>query len=210
MGKKMSSLSTLRRGLLIFALILSFLGQFALDVTPALACSCAPETPQGYFDYASVVFSGKVIDNDYRSYYLAFDFTNGFHQSLRDPSARFETIRVWKGVVGPSIVITTENSTCGYSFPVGETFLVYAVEETVGLQTVLYTNVCTGTTSFLFATDYLADHLDFLGEGTAPAEGVPIVSAIELEGVIAWVAVAMVGVVIIAVSVIVFKRRRAL
>ncbi|MCY7344741.1 MAG: hypothetical protein LH614_00830 [Pyrinomonadaceae bacterium] len=89
---------------------------------------------QGAFAYADAVFSGEVIE-------------------IRESSAdkynfivKFKVAKSWKGESQPEITITTakESAMCGFSFAVGQKYLVYAY----GLKDALSTTNCSRTTLF--------------------------------------------------------------
>jgi hypothetical protein len=108
---------------LAFALIL--LGA----ANAALACSCAPPPPpQDALKQSSAVFTGTVIDVT----------TSGVNHVVR---LRVESS--WKGAKCGEVTVLTasEDAACGYSFQVGQSYLVYAVKE----QGKLSTNLCSRT-----------------------------------------------------------------
>lgn len=123
---------------------------FLLGANAAMACKCAPTTPQQSLERANAVFSGKVIDVDKSS----------------NPSEAnritFEVSKVWKGTNKQKLVITTSSSSasCGYSFQEGKEYLVYASTQDNKLQT----GSCSGTKSL---ADARAD-LAALGRGETP------------------------------------------
>jgi len=128
---------------------------------PASACGCIPSiealtggSPKKLVlaekRRSTAVFSGKVLSiNSSRNAYLA---------------VRFKVERTWKHADSVEITVftTASDSECGYSFEVGQTYLVYASAPIAGE---LWTNHCTRTGRI--AID-VAEDLRILGRGRAP------------------------------------------
>ena len=123
-----------------------------LQAASAYACSCLPRTPQQSFASAQAVFAGRVIDV-------------GQQNPASEVRVRFEVSRIWKGQKRPQIVVMTSSSSasCGYSFQVGENYLIYASLQESQLQT----GLCSGTKPLSMAQEDLA----VLGRGETPRPG---------------------------------------
>jgi hypothetical protein len=124
---------------------------FVLSANAALACSCAPTTPQQSLERSNAVFSGKVIN--------VAKFSNSSESGVR---VTFDVSKVWKGTNKQKLVVTTSDSSasCGYSFQEGKEYLVYASSQENKLQT----GLCSGTKSLSEARTDLAA----LGRGETP------------------------------------------
>lgn len=103
----------------------------------AVACSCVaslePEKKQirNAFNGAAAIFSGEVVE---------------IIESPTDKNSwlvKLKVAKLWKGESKREITITTakENSMCGYSFEVGEKYLVYAN----GIKNDLFVENCSRT-----------------------------------------------------------------
>jgi hypothetical protein len=133
----------------VWALALT-LGFSAADV--ALACSCAPlPPPQEARDQATAVFTGTVVS-------ITPDATGNYNL------VRFQLDRVWKGAKCRELVVSTGLSdlNCGYTFQVGQTYLVYAYEDNSVRGARLNTNLCSRTRPVAEANE----DLSALGEPT--------------------------------------------
>ncbi len=100
-----------------------------LSPRAAQACTCAPEEVSDAFDRASAVFEGRVVSVSPTS-----TQPNASHE------VELEVARAWKGIEAGIVKVRTASNEamCGYSFVVGETYLVYASKDgdkdmTVGL-----------------------------------------------------------------------------
>lgn len=112
---------------------------FPLSASEIVACDCIILTDPNLqvlvnygYKRASVVFSGKVIKIDKKP-------NNNFVK------VTFNIEKSWKRVLENEVILTTTNSDedCGYSFKVGEKYLVYAY---VGKNiNELATTICTRT-----------------------------------------------------------------
>jgi hypothetical protein len=122
------------------ALTLSLILLGALGgVDATLACSCAPPPPpQTALKQSNAVFTGTVI---------------GVTTSGNDHVVRLRVESSWKGAkCGEATVVTaSEDAACGYTFQVGQSYLVYAVKE----QGKLSTNLCSRTKPTSEATEDL-------------------------------------------------------
>jgi len=119
-------------GVLVVALLV-----LAADARCAWACSCASPsaTPIEARDGGAAVFAGRVTDvntPDPNSYTL-----------FRSMAVTFAVSHVWKGNVGSSIVIGTsrDGASCGYTFDIGQEYLIYAFE----YEGQLVTGICERT-----------------------------------------------------------------
>lgn len=99
----------------------------------ALACSCTqPGPPAVELENADAVFSGRVLSVE----------PIGDRGAYRRLAVRFALAAAWKGVPeGDEVTVTTsaDGATCGYSFEVGEEYLVYAHGDPGDLSTGLCT-----------------------------------------------------------------------
>lgn len=89
----------------------------------AQACTCAPEEVSDAFERASAVFEARVVSVSPTS-----TQPNASHK------VELEVARAWKGVESGLVSIRTASNEamCGYSFVVGETYLVYASKDADG------------------------------------------------------------------------------
>ncbi len=120
-----------------------------------LACRCSPpETLRGYFDRASIVFVGQVVEKSKKLPPLTGETFN--HHKVT-----FKVEKWWKGGDNKEITVIDTEWTCSPMFEVGQRWLIYANGER------LKTNVCDGTIRFEVAND----HLKVLGTGYLPMNG---------------------------------------
>ena len=153
-------LATLKHSVLGFVLVL-------LSATTSIACMCG-DTPTvtDARDSALMVFSGKVVDAEYRD---GAYFPNG-KSAGSELTAHFRVDRWWKGEPLPDIFLFTEQyqaadysisvSTCAYQFEVGKRYLVYA-GFFLGRLRAIY---CSRTSVIEKATE----DLEVLGKGRPP------------------------------------------
>jgi len=109
-----------------------------------VACTCLPPpSPSDEFGVSRAVFSGRVIA-------IQVDTTQPF-RLLR---VTFQVNQRWKGVDSSQISIYTATSeaSCGFSFHVDSTYLVYAYQS----QYALMTNLCMRTRPLSRAAEDLA------------------------------------------------------
>jgi hypothetical protein len=140
---------------------------FSLQPCAVFACSCLqPGTPIAELNRSDAVFAGTVVAIDGPSglptLTTSFPFI-AFQNSSADPvSVTFDVSDVWKGPAYRQISLVTprDSASCGYSFQIGETYLVYATNQGAELTT----NLCSRTNSISQAQSDLAA----LGPGTAP------------------------------------------
>lgn len=134
-------------------------GALLLAPGQAWACSCAmPGTPAEELARSEAVLAGRVV---------GLNVPQGAVIGTGDPvHVVFEVERVWKGPAYHSLVIVTARSevSCGYSFEVGQEYLVYAY----AAESELHTSICSRTALLAAAGEDLAA----LGPGMAllPAE----------------------------------------
>jgi hypothetical protein len=113
-----------------------------------------PAPPQESLEKSTAVFAGKVT---------IMDIPNGIVISSADPvTVTFNVSRIWKGPDHKTLVVTTarEGASCGYSFKIGEEYIVYAYGEDDELSA----NICSRTNSLVNAQE----DLQALGEGNLP------------------------------------------
>jgi hypothetical protein len=113
-------------------------------VSPALACKCAPPTPEGSLLNARVVFEGQVLE--VRPVQLP-DGTSRVEVKLR-------VVRAFKNVGHEHVTVwtPTDSAACGYAFQVGESHLVYAGGDAEPYAV----NLCSGTQPMAGADAFLA------------------------------------------------------
>jgi hypothetical protein len=127
----------------------------ATDARCAWACSCAlpSATPLEARDGGAAVFAGRVTN-------VSIPDPNSY-TPFRSVAVTVAVNQVWKGDVGSTIVIGTsrDGASCGYTFVVGQEYLLYAFE----YEDELVTGMCGRTRP-------LADTQDdaVLGEGRVP------------------------------------------
>jgi hypothetical protein len=140
-----------------------------LAATSCIACMCGDTRPSvaEARDNALMVFSGRVVDDEYRD---GASFPDG-KPAGAELVARFKIDRWWKGDHLPEIFLFTEQfvaadhsisvSDCAYRFEVGKRYLVYA-GFFLGRLRAIY---CSRTAEIAKATE----DLKILGNGTPPA-----------------------------------------
>ena len=87
-----------------------------LPAAPVRAYSCkSPPPPREAMGKMAAVFSGKAVKVE-------------ADQKAHQVHATFEVIRVWKGEVGKTVTVTTNDNggSCGFAFHEGDGYLVYA------------------------------------------------------------------------------------
>jgi hypothetical protein len=134
-----------------------------LDVSPALACSCAqPLAPDAAMEGADVVFEGQPTE------VKPLQVDLGFGGYLGAKRFRFDVTRYFKGQLGPSLPIFTvdQSSACGREYALGEAHVIYARYTDDGLLTD-YACSRSGPSSLA------AEDLALLGAGLAPDASYP-------------------------------------
>jgi len=120
------------------------------DLNSVLACRCAqPESLRDYYDRATAVFIGEVIEIGDKEPGDVFHFRK----------VKIKVEKWWKGGNSKEITILDTESTCSPRFEKGKKWLVYAIGKS------LTTNVCDGTLNLESAEE----HLKVLGEGKKPS-----------------------------------------
>lgn len=81
-------------------------------------CSCAYSTPQRSYEYASAVFSGRVLEVGIVT----------LSSGTRMYEVVFQVDQSWKEVTSEKVTVLTglDESSCGYTFDLGNDYLVYA------------------------------------------------------------------------------------
>jgi len=145
-------LSVARARCLPYTLIAT-LSAVALGPSSGLACSCMLSSPAEELDHATHVFSGRVTA--WEDPYAA----DVIQDSLEPVTITLAVERVWKGDVGPTVQVQTarDGASCGFTFHMGEQYLVYAYNSQVSL--------CSRTMGLASASEDLAA----LGTGHEPA-----------------------------------------
>ena len=117
---------------LLFCVILTL---WMFSPNDGYACSCAVQTPQGHFDQADVVFTGKVLEVD-----------NAWGQQ----EVELEVLEISKideeDADEKKLTVYTETSEamCGYTFEEGGVYMVFANRQ----DSRLITNLCSGNQRF--------------------------------------------------------------
>ena len=147
----------------LIALVASVLW-FLANAGQVHACKCAvPGSPSEEFEKFDAVFAGKVISVQH-----SFDPNVTPYTPDDRTTVGFDVSAVWKGVVHARMYITTPptGGSCGFTFTVGEQYIVYAYDSAYGDSS--YTvSICSRTAPLGQAQ---AD-LDALGEGQTPLAG---------------------------------------
>ena len=111
-----------------------------LSAQAAYACSCIDSGPpcQAY-GAVSAVFSGRVME------ITSFSSTDGPLKDYSQRLVRFAVLQPYRGVSGNSAETVTGNGggDCGYPFKVGESYLVYAYQNSQDNR--LYASICSRT-----------------------------------------------------------------
>lgn len=137
------------------ALVL-FLAGLGLVLTPksSHACSCSRVSPSEALESSYAVFMGTVASIRYHE--------SGAGTGYIGETAEFEVDTVWKGPVSQTIYAkpSSYNSSCGFGFAQGATYLVYA-------DSAFSVSMCSRTSPVSRATEDLA----VLGEGQVAEPG---------------------------------------
>lgn len=134
---------------------------FWIGSSTASACSCVPTDPNltvkqqvaAAMKNGGAIFSAKIIavkTND---------------EQYQQVTYTIEVVRVWKGKVPKTTTISTgaNSAMCGYSFSVGETYLIYGGGDA---KNGFSTTHCTRTAQLQGNQD-----VHFLGKNTRPRRG---------------------------------------
>jgi hypothetical protein len=127
----------------------------------AFACSCLPPGPPKVELAQSVaVFAGRVISIEKPSDTLM--------SSANPISVTLQVSTIWKGPAHQTVVVQTgpDSAGCGFSFEVGQEYLVYAR----GTETNLMVSLCSRTQRLTDATEDIRQ----LGQGMAPQPQQPL------------------------------------
>lgn len=129
--------------------------------TSTFACSCDVYPFEREFEVTDQIFSGTVVSISEPVVRTRHGFQIYFYD------VEFEVSRFWKGAVSRSFTVETnvEGSACGYSFEVGDTYLVYAIDAEEDEDRPPATSICRRTQTLGDAQEDLAK----LGEGTPVA-----------------------------------------
>jgi hypothetical protein len=113
---------------------------------PALACSCRPLTPAEFYAQAFAVLEARVV--------AVRELPPAANDFGARRSVRVRVVRAWKGVEGEEIELFTyvDSATCGYTFEVDQSYLVYA---TKGRDDGLWVGQCGGTRTMATASEQL-------------------------------------------------------
>lgn len=153
-------------------IILTILVFSLIGATKVLACDCPGQTTKQAIEKSKAVFSGEVLDFEYRKGIPNWSMDE---QAKRTGKAiSYETLVVkvrvkqwWKGEVPTEIYLLTDRtrnadgsssrSSCDYTFRKGETYLIFAT----GKENDYRTSSCARTRKMTEAED----DLKILGEG---------------------------------------------
>ncbi|WP_420642798.1 hypothetical protein [Candidatus Leptofilum sp.] len=145
----------LSKSLTWLVVIVLLINLLAVSPTTVYACTCAPPgSPAEELERATAVFAGKVTQ---------IDAPQGLLKSSADPvQITFQVSEVWKGSVRATQLAKTVRSdaSCGYSFAIGQEYLVYAS----GSETDPEVWLCSRTAPLAAA----AEDLLALGSGEIP------------------------------------------
>lgn len=135
---------------------------FIVQPQSSYACSCAQiSSVEDALHMKTAVFSGKVVkvnENEKGKKVI----------SSADPvEITLEVDRVWKGEVGRSQIVYTAigEESCGFTFQMGNEYVVYAHSKTSNGNEQLETHLCDRTGLLAAASD----DLEILGEGMLPS-----------------------------------------
>jgi hypothetical protein len=143
---------------LIFLLVL--FTPLMLSPDAILACSCLPtKSTAQELEQSTAVFSGKVIQIKRRKQ---------AENIFASVEVTFRVEKAWKGLKRKTITVYTSSNSasCGYSFRVNQTYLVYANGND---EDKLSTGICSRTKRIKDAREDLKE----LGKGKAIAKNVP-------------------------------------
>lgn len=125
----------IRRCIYTFAMMMIVLaGLLTASPKPAFACDCGIISPSAKLEAAGAVFVGTVKQKGWPSW-LILGQTREY---------TFEVEQAWKGIDKKRITIQSYNgsgASCGYSFKLNKTYLVYAYYDR---DHKLTTNLCSG------------------------------------------------------------------
>jgi hypothetical protein len=111
-----------------------------LSASTANACSCLDSGPPCQaFGQASAVFSGRVTE------ITSIRDDNNPHRGLSQRLVRFAIIQSYRGISGTAAQTITGSGggDCGYPFKMGESYLVYAYQNSEAKK--LYAGICSRT-----------------------------------------------------------------
>jgi hypothetical protein len=122
-----------------------------LSAESGFACSClkVPSIDESFRD-ADAVFFGQAVDGSYSGV-----------------EVKFRVERAWKGVSFSEVTVLTSNSSCGFLFEEGESYVVYASKMSGGEYA---TGACSGTVHIKHAGEQLAS---LKGKATLPLTPAP-------------------------------------
>ena len=163
----------------------------------AYACSCVePKSVQDELSRSEAVFSGRVIE-------VKEERTNRYLSN----AVLFEISEIWKGGSESQIIIRTGSGggDCGIQFKEGEDYLVYAKSSSMyGDREELVTIICDRTSVLAQAEE----DLTILGEGKAPTNQVDLTRELNRISSDIWMTVLGIGLLIIVVAFLVWRRVR--
>lgn len=140
-----------RIALMVMVAAVILTGLLTWSNNPAYACSCALLDTSKKLEQSSAVFQGKVVSRGGTQKFQ--------HGVLRKYSLEID--QAWKGVDTKKLTLYSydgASASCGYSFDVNQTYLVYAYMGEGRLQT----NLCSGNQLLSSA----GEDLKVLGVGT--------------------------------------------
>ena len=113
---------------------------FGAQLSPAVACSCVPQSKAQLAENATVIFMGTATGV---SQSQPFSFTRGCYRSSADPvTVAFDVETVYKGDVARRTGVETAMSgaSCGAEFTIGKRYTVFATVSGGRVET----NLCRG------------------------------------------------------------------
>lgn len=129
------------------------------------ACSCALQTdPIKAVEQSKAVFSGKVLAIEPK----VLDINGILDHKI---AVHFDVEKSWKGMNQTQVIVLTNlgESSCGYTFGRGETYLVFAYDYDFK-ENMLQTGICSLTKKLTDATSELSK----MGQGVEPIENVSL------------------------------------
>jgi hypothetical protein len=102
-----------------------------LSATTALACSCMPPDVTFSYNNYDQSFVGRVLGTSTRGSYRVYEIA--VRRPIKGCATSGDVLRV---------ATPRSSATCGTTLQVGETYVLFANESTIGGQTRLVTNMC--------------------------------------------------------------------
>ncbi|OME80161.1 hypothetical protein BK120_20230 [Paenibacillus sp. FSL A5-0031] len=171
-----------------------FISSLLIIPSNVQACSCVkPGTVEESKIKSDAVFEGTATSVKTSSQSL-------FRSSERAVKASFQVNEVWKGHVAPTLEVKTPESkdSCGYTFKVGERYLVYAKTTGKSLQA-----LCSATLLHSEANQ----HIKLLGIGSLPPQPDIPVKKTESSFAQGWY-IGLGGVAVVSLISVFYRQRK--